>query len=573
MDCGHVCRKLCHPDDESHIISRTLCLRPCPKTCKKYHPCPRNCGEDYLRCPPCKVNIDTQRLLCGHDIKDVPCHKEQSDLQCLQEVTRTYADCGHTVLQKCHKNVCTFKITHNYKACSHSIQVECCVSQRGYLDDIRCMKTCKKTLVCGHSCEEKCQNSSHVCQCKIKCKRIKGCGHICNQPCHPKGDCDLYDCVERCTLKCSHGIWGEKCSDKMAPCFELCEKSQPCKHNSDPCPLPCALPCLNICQEPCDKTLACGHVCPTLCGEICPGVEFCRVCGTEDKKNEIVDLIEMISFEESEGPVVILPCNHILSKETYEGIIGSQKSGSNQAGINDIAIDSINKTCPWCNKCITKQSLIEKLQLTGHARIKRELHNLKKFAQENPGNLNRCIEKARLLVKEAEDDPAKKLYESAIVHMGSKEKLESLGKNFWQDSQYFKYAPFYSQNLLNCTVCLLYFLNLALTDTMKKKKTSGIRSLFRTFPAQVSTAIELCIETKDYASLVEVFSEKLKIDSHYKHVDENAFTDMGDGTSKDVYLKVLQEKNTSFLTMCVQKFSNFFTPKVTNYIYIGKLRK
>ena len=50
------------------------------------------------------------------------------------------------------------------------------------------------------------------------------------------------------------------------------------------CQLPCGAPCDKMpCNERCKKLLKCGHRCPVVCGEPCPGQEFCIVCGKSDK--------------------------------------------------------------------------------------------------------------------------------------------------------------------------------------------------------------------------------------------------------------------------------------------------
>lgn len=48
----------------------------------------------------------------------------------------------------------------------------------------------------------------------------------------------------------------------------------------------------------CDKTLTCGHQCPSVCGEPCPPIKFCRTCAKEDVLNLIVDMYECKTYKE-----------------------------------------------------------------------------------------------------------------------------------------------------------------------------------------------------------------------------------------------------------------------------------
>ncbi|KAK0715360.1 hypothetical protein B0H67DRAFT_600984 [Lasiosphaeris hirsuta] len=87
--------------------------------------------------------------------------------------------------------------------------------------------------------------------------------------------------------------------------------------------MPCAAPCDWVpCSRRCEKAMSCGHQCPSLCGEICPGPGYCQVCGPDDVKSTCVDFLEMKEYREidlDKEPCVFPDCGHFLTVSSMDG--------------------------------------------------------------------------------------------------------------------------------------------------------------------------------------------------------------------------------------------------------------
>lgn len=90
--------------------------------------------------------------------------------------------------------------------------------------------------------------------------------------------------------------------------------------------MPCAVPCeINPCSERCQKTLDCGHQCPSPCGERCPSSRFCQVCGSDDVTSREVDLITFEPYSDINldiNPIIVPTCGHFYTVETYDSHMG-----------------------------------------------------------------------------------------------------------------------------------------------------------------------------------------------------------------------------------------------------------
>ncbi|KAJ4249160.1 hypothetical protein NW762_012495 [Fusarium torreyae] len=72
----------------------------------------------------------------------------------------------------------------------------------------------------------------------------------------------------------------------------------------------------------CEKTLDCGHQCPSLCGEICPASKFCQVCASGEIKSACVDFLEMKEYREidlGQEPCIFPDCGHFLTVSSMDG--------------------------------------------------------------------------------------------------------------------------------------------------------------------------------------------------------------------------------------------------------------
>lgn len=111
--------------------------------------------------------------------------------------------------------------------------------------------------------------------------------------------------------------------------------------------------------------LSCGHQCPSICGEICPGVQNCQQCANESVKSMMVDYIMGSSYAEvdlDESPCIVPSCGHILTLESMDGHM--DMSNYYITTTNDNVEDPITalksksvpfsaselKNCPMCRK-------------------------------------------------------------------------------------------------------------------------------------------------------------------------------------------------------------------------------
>ncbi|KAF7957199.1 hypothetical protein EAE96_002790 [Botrytis aclada] len=299
--CGHSCPNMCH---STSLHTAVRCLERCPRTKKGCeHECPRPCGD--LCEPKCQVVLFDIPLLCGHIARQLRCHETQipEEVLCQAQMEQVMEHCKHKIRVRCHELP---------------------------LDvDYPCSATCGAALTCGHNCMYACKDCNTridgmVIQkihgvCKTQCGRpYTTCSHSCRAPCHGDMPCPL--CTEPCEVSCDHSKCSKLCHEPCAPCAQDCSWS--CPHRGR-CPLPCAVPCdLLPCSERCAKTLACGHRCPSICGDVCPGVAYCQNCAHPAIKGMVVDFILSSTFEEvdlDEDPCIVPECGHILTLESMDG--------------------------------------------------------------------------------------------------------------------------------------------------------------------------------------------------------------------------------------------------------------
>lgn len=351
LQCGHVCRLICHPYDREHI--KYKCIQKCPKVLPCGHKCRRKCYECSKSCKPCSVKVE-KTLDCGHTVLS-PCSAEFVSIECSKHCGKRLR-CGHLCQEKC-SNPCTVKCTVQVdKAlpCGHTVLVACHLST----DTIVCPVPCGSLLDCEHTCPGTCgtcyMGRLHT-SCTSECNRQLVCGHICNFPCTPS----CPPCTKPCANFCNHSRCPKKCFERCTPCKEKCEWSCPHFQCTQPCGNPCDRP---PCGHPCPKRLTCGHKCIGLCGELCP--TQCRVCD----KEEVTDIL----FGEEEEPdalFVLLPdCHHIIE---VGGLDTWMETGNNEENPQEVAL----KTCPKCKTPI-------KRCLRYGTHIKRYLQDVERIKQK-----------------------------------------------------------------------------------------------------------------------------------------------------------------------------------------------
>jgi hypothetical protein len=254
LACGHACITKCH---SKPLHSAVVCQEPCPRSLPGCdHSCPKHCGEACVK--SCKAIIKNVMLPCHHVAKQVECHQAQDidSYLCRQKVQKIVSGCGHRVTVDCSRDVTA--------------------------ESFQCLAPCRDILPCGHECRRTChrcnvrdggriETTDHG-KCTTPCQRtFSTCTHACSQPCHDGSGCA--PCDKPCETRCEHSGCSKKCSEPCQPCAEACSWS--CEHRAK-CEMPCAVPCDRLpCSNRCQKTLTCGHQCPSICGESCPLQKFC----------------------------------------------------------------------------------------------------------------------------------------------------------------------------------------------------------------------------------------------------------------------------------------------------------
>ncbi|OWZ11359.1 hypothetical protein PHMEG_00015630 [Phytophthora megakarya] len=98
--------------------------------------------------------------------------------------------------------------------------------------------------------------------------------------------------------------------------------------------------------------------CPSICGEDCPSDEFCHICGDDDVKERVADVILFQTYGEidpTEDPVLILPCcSTVYTMTTLDGTLHMStyydNNGNPSGPLPGDYIDT--PQCPICKKPI-----------------------------------------------------------------------------------------------------------------------------------------------------------------------------------------------------------------------------
>ncbi|KAG1731512.1 uncharacterized protein EDB91DRAFT_1154350 [Suillus paluster] len=304
LNCGHMCPFKCHSDDQKH--ASVTCMHACTRLCTRGHPCTKQCASPCGNCFFPEANVE---LPCGHSKASVPCH----EISTLENV------------------FCDFVVDKELPSCEHTARLTCSTDPSTY----HCKAPCGGIMsCCGRTCKAKCyecqqknptsegQRTWRAQHLPHPCEKPLFCEHLCQEAC-----CDDHKhtvaCRKPCRQACSHARCQLPCSVPCAPCQEPCTWS--CPHYS--CPVPCGSVCARLpCDVPCNKTLHCGHRCPSVCGEDCD-IQICPQCAPNDKKHHVVDFIMQRTLSEvapesetlDEMLITIPSCKHTFTIETLDG--------------------------------------------------------------------------------------------------------------------------------------------------------------------------------------------------------------------------------------------------------------
>jgi hypothetical protein len=104
--------------------------------------------------------------------------------------------------------------------------------------------------------------------------------------------------------------------------------------------------------------LECGHLCPSICGEVCPGSEFCKECATAANSrilDQVVDFIMYTTYRDhedlEEDPIVFLSCGHFYTMSTLDGHMDLRSAYVMEDGkiLEPKNFDRMElKSCPEC---------------------------------------------------------------------------------------------------------------------------------------------------------------------------------------------------------------------------------
>ena len=213
LPCGHVCERVCHPDDSEHALYK--CQKDCPmELCSEHQTrCNRKChfGE---YCPGCPVEVEKEIPKCGHE-QIVPCGTPVETFKC-QKKCLEFLPCGHLCPGACWEECASFQCPRIIKRefdCGHEIEKPCWELSKRY----RCEEPCRATLECEHQCVGNCstcrQGRMHV-PCEANCERVRVCLHLCEEPCTK----NCPPCPEKCENRCSHSRCPKQCMEPCTPC-------------------------------------------------------------------------------------------------------------------------------------------------------------------------------------------------------------------------------------------------------------------------------------------------------------------------------------------------------------------
>ena len=303
LECGHACKRLCHPYDTDH--SEYRCGEPCAKKIEGCdHDCPKLC---YQKCKTdCSESVEKTLPSCGHK-QTVRCGMDSSRVRCREQCDKILPKCSHRCQSRCGEP-CTKQCQELEKRtnwpCGHEVTVACSAAQ------VDCPIRCRVPLECKHECSGTCgecrMGRVHKRCGSSKCDRVLVCSHLCKETC----PMSCPPCSLPCENRCIHAKCKHKCGEACVPCSHKCEWR--CAHYL--CDRRCGELCNRPrCDKPCNKILKCGsrrypHRCRGLCGEEC----ICAVC--EKNGRDAITEIFFGTEDEEDALFIQLPdCKHIFA--------------------------------------------------------------------------------------------------------------------------------------------------------------------------------------------------------------------------------------------------------------------
>jgi superfamily I DNA and/or RNA helicase len=342
LNCGHVCRLICHSYDRPH--QNIKCFKECGKKLPCGHDCKEKCSHiDECLKYSCKEKV-LKKLKCDHEV-ELKCHENIENFKCQQKCERILK-CGHPCLLRCFKpcESCNTKLEVTLP-CTHksTINIECKRLTEAWILQEKCDEKCNFELDCGHLCQAKCGSCYagriHLPCVNDRCNRILVCGHQCRTPCAK----ECRPCIRKCENRCKHSKCNQLCSNQCIPCKEQCDWK--CKHKV------CTKLCYELCDRdpcnmPCTKKLKCNHNCVGFCGEPCP--PLCKIC----HKEKLTEILFGNEEDENAKFVYLEDCRHVIESAGMDNWIKSQCSNNLSDSESNNQEDKVIKL-PECPKCKT----------------------------------------------------------------------------------------------------------------------------------------------------------------------------------------------------------------------------
>ncbi|CAH2096329.1 unnamed protein product [Euphydryas editha] len=399
--CKHKERVACSRSADE-LPCRKKCARtlPCGHFCKKK--CSETCGDCRIKVkkviPECGHEVEVEckeaasrkvcakaceRLLaCGHRCRQL-CRIECSAAACTELLPTLFdSPCGHQVQLPC--NVLSAQSgTLLYCAVSglQSFEGDSRTSHAAIVKPVgrappagellrQCRAACGAELACGHACAGDCARCQRGClhvPCAQRCRQTNICGHECDEPCNQL----CPPCNKNCEMKCTHARCPRPCGAPCVPCQEDCARA--CSHGR--CSRRCGEQCSRAaCTQRCPRRLPCGHRCRGLCGERCP--DICKPCRPDDFP---VDFLGD-EFDDDALFIVLEDCGHVMEFENMEHLMNSES-------------ESVSlRACPFCRKPIINTPRYK--DLVNH-RFKTDINPIKERVY---GNIQRNLEAKKSLL-------------------------------------------------------------------------------------------------------------------------------------------------------------------------------
>lgn len=277
----HLCEKICHQENCGNCFKKSIQFCQCKKSRKEVSctetswQCETKCLKPYS-CGSHKCEKVCHSMSCGECprslLRSCPCGKSKSQKPCTFDIPPCGDTCNkplacdiHRCVQRCHTGECD--------TCRQIILKKCRCGQKEKslpcFSEFTCDTKCNKMRNCGkHKCNKKCCDGINCAPCEQICNKQLGCkNHKCASLCH-SGRC--YPCPITVDIKCPCGSSKQKVpcvksrTQIKVPCKQKCKLPSKCQHSEiqthkchyNDCP---------SCNLKCDKTMECGHICPSKC--------------------------------------------------------------------------------------------------------------------------------------------------------------------------------------------------------------------------------------------------------------------------------------------------------------------